>query len=82
MAIEKRAVQEGVPVGLRLTVEQDVDARIAFAIERWKKENQRTQHDAADGELYVRLVANAREQSLAGRHHADEVKADDAAEHT
>ena len=43
MAIEQRPVEYLIPVGFCLSVQQQVDAVIALAIERRKEEDKRTQ---------------------------------------
>ena len=47
VAIEQRAVHDGVPVGFGLSVQQDVDAVVAFTVERREEENEAAQDDSA-----------------------------------
>ena len=81
VAVEQRVVHHCVPVGFGLSVQQDVDAVVAFAIERGEKENQGAQHQSAQGELGVGLVLEAFEHPLAGRHGAYEVETHQPTDH-
>ena len=61
---------------------QYIDAAISFAIERREEEDERTENDASQGKLRIRLITQTREEPFTFRHHSDEIKADDATEDT
>ena len=73
MTIEQRARQYLVPVSLRLSVQQQVDAVVALAIERREEEDERAEDKTANNQLHVRLVLETGKHIFAGVHRTDEV---------
>ena len=82
MTIEQGIIEYLVPISFRLSVQQDVNAVIAFAIEGREKEDERTQYQAAQRQLGITVFVESGKHALAGRHHTDEVKTDQATEHS
>ena len=80
MTIEERVIEQRVPVGLGLALQQYVDGVIAFAIERRKEENERTQDNATQHKFGVLVLFQLGENVLTGRHHADKIQTYESAE--
>ena len=76
---EHRVVEYAVPVVGILSVQQQVNAAVALAIQRGEQEDKQTKRGTTDGQLYVRLILEFREHILAGAHHADKVKRNQSA---
>ena len=79
--VEERALEDLVPVGLRLTVEEEAYHAVAFAIERGEDEDEHTEDGAGDEEP---LPGRSEPSELVFEpvHDAGEVERDDAAEDT
>ena len=73
ITIEQGVVQYHVPIGLGLTVQQDIDAAVTLTIERREEEDERTEYHTAQYQLGIVLIAQLGKDILAGRHGTDEV---------
>ena len=67
-------VEDAVPVGLRPSVEQQVDTGITFTIECREEEDEQTQRHTADGQFDVRMILELGKHAFAGTHHPDEIE--------
>ena len=82
MTVEQRTVQHLIPVGLGLTVQQQVDGVVALTVQRREDENQRTQDSTTKYQFDIWLVLEASKHILTGIHHADEVQRYQSTRHT
>ena len=74
MTIEQRTVENLVPVGLSLTIQQQIDGMIALAIERREEEDERTQDETANEQPDVWFVLETCKHILTGIHGTDEIE--------
>ena len=82
VSVEERIAQDGTPFAFRGSVEQDVDARIAFAVERREHEDKAAEEQSAHDQPDIGTALQPSEDAFAEVHGADEVQTDQAAGHT
>ena len=73
--VEERTAHHLPPVFHILPLQQHVDCRIAFAVERREEEDERTQNQSTKEQLYVWIRRKLGKEALACRHGAHEIKA-------
>ena len=56
MTVEQRVVEQGVPIGFCVAVEQDVDGAVALAVEHGEDEDERAEHQASQQQFCVTVV--------------------------
>ena len=78
--VEERTAHHLPPVFHILPLQQHVDCRIAFAVERREEEDERTQNQSAKQQFYVGIRRKLGKEALARRHGAHKIKAHQAAE--
>ena len=78
-AIEEGAVHRGIPVGLSVTVEQEGDEVVAFAVERREEIDEQAQHRGSQEELLVATL-QAAEDAFEVVHGAREVERNESAD--
>ena len=74
MSRKQGVVQDLIPVCLRPSVQQQINADITLAIECGEKEDEQTQYGTANGQFDIRLILKSRKHILTGTHHTNEVE--------
>ena len=74
MSCKERVVEQAVPVGLGLAVQQQVDGRIALAKQCGEQEDEQAEHRSANGQAHMGLVLETCEDAFGKAHCSDEIE--------